>query len=400
MRNRLLYVLAALLLVGLSVFFYFSPKPTTIKGAVVAHSEVAGQWGIRPKGILFSRDIVYVHELPTSLQKEGLSVKCGYKDNIRDVIGMGDWGVVIDASDCRLTDSSNVDTLEDEWRTYTNDILGFSLDIPRKIFPTYCPEQGVTDLLVIESETDSIHFGYRCGENIRVVSGWNIKIFNNIASNQEISSVFREVYYKNCEIDLNFVPDTQGNVEIRAANFEEPVSPDSCFINYATHFKYNPQFKKIATWNIGHEANFWKDNGGVGYDEAMTESFRFLGNLEDQGPHTMTDVANWQTYEYDDAGFSIKYPPGWRIDIDRDGALYVITSLGLEHRQLQISIVDYVAEKQESVLQDILIGGVRPLKVSDREIVVVANGKTYYLYADTFSDQDISSIVQTLTFIK
>ncbi len=100
MKHNFFYSLLFLCVVGMIGVYYFLYTPSVVTGNVVKHSEIVDQWGVQSKGMLFSRDIVYIHDLPTSLQKEGLVVECKYKDNFRDVIGLGDWGVVIDGKNC------------------------------------------------------------------------------------------------------------------------------------------------------------------------------------------------------------------------------------------------------------------------------------------------------------
>jgi hypothetical protein len=49
---------------------------------------------------------------------------------------------------------------------------------------------------------------------------------------------------------------------------------DGCFVNYITHIKYSPERKLVASWDIGQDANFVREEEVL--DIIMTDSFKFI----------------------------------------------------------------------------------------------------------------------------
>jgi hypothetical protein len=279
MNKKLLLGLFFFVLIVSSVFVYlFLPQPKIISGSVVRIGEMysSSEWGITYRRFFFSpKRTVTAAFLPFELQKEGVKVTCPYY--VRDVIGLRDVDIIIDGGACINSAPAQLKVVSDGWREYVNYPFGFSINIPEKVYATYvCRDIEYSNLVILENDT--VGFGISCGNNVVKVPGpsWNIKVFDAVTDNSQISSIFKELYGRDCEIDPNFTPDGNGSFDVTYIEDGKPLDESLCFINYGFRFKYNPELRKVATWTTGQEANFWKDPSDESYDYEMAQSFKFI----------------------------------------------------------------------------------------------------------------------------
>lgn len=286
MDKKILIFIAALVLVLTGVIAYlFIPNPKVITGTVTRIGEPysSTEWGVTYRRLPFlPKHLVTAAFLSPELQQEGLEVTCLYY--VRDVIGTSEGDVVIEGGACRRSVPTEFNDLSDGWREYVNHTLGFSINIPEKVYSSYvCPDTEYSDVVVVEN-TDLVSLGVNCGGNVRLFgNAWTIRVYDFVKDNDTISSIFKKTYGDTCEIDPKFVSDGNGNFDITYLSDGKEPDQTNCWINYASYFKYNPALQKIVTWSIGQESNFWKgdptwisDTESPGYDQEMSKSFRFI----------------------------------------------------------------------------------------------------------------------------
>lgn len=159
---------------------------------------------------------------------------------------------------------NNLKQINDLWYLYTNNELGFSIEIPRTdSLSVYVNENtpviyfNVNDINIKNIE-ESIY------QQIQNTS-WAILIYD-IDNDDDLRFLIQKVYGENCFLGEKILKDNFYNVSITGSN---------CLAHMSNPLiKYSKEFKKAAIWNLGHEPSFWLNNNS--YDYSMINSFKFI----------------------------------------------------------------------------------------------------------------------------
>lgn len=211
---------------------------------------------------------------------------------------------------------SSLIEIDNDWILYKNETLGFSINIPKKVYHNYgaCLNQDdgsyrpKGDMVPVEVFEDnysvfiSTLYFWRLGE-IEDDNGVNRymkceKIENNIdelnnndafeqqkweivtahaENDEEVLQFIKENYGNGCKLKEKTTTGINGvfDVKIDAGSYESMQEAESadCLVNYSYVIKYSPEKKLVVTWKIGQSYNFFKDSSFDSYDEEMIESF-------------------------------------------------------------------------------------------------------------------------------
>lgn len=194
--------------------------------------------------------------------------------------------------------SEPVEILDETWFLYTNDNLGFSIQIPQTSTIRKCKSETSpvevsvmayadnTSAYILNSQSynwETCAEKYNNFSDIKTTHHWKItpKTINN---ETELNQMIKEIYGQGCSLKSLEASQQDGvyDVKLNLSSLDAP-EKESCRVNWASAFKYYPDGKKAVQWNIGQDTNFW--NGNDGYDKEMVDSFRFLtsnNNLSDE----------------------------------------------------------------------------------------------------------------------
>jgi hypothetical protein len=211
--------------------------------------------------------------------------------------------------------------INDEWNTYINHRLGFSMDIPSSMYRSdascywnengdysYRPRGEKVPVVVIEGN-DRVYItskydvvltqatqipaenGYRykyggcewLENNLDLVENrdyssyiWEIAI-RRIESNDDLESLIDD-YYGEC-FSLGEISPLEGRSfsTVKVIGDGKPVEESECLLRGGYVFFYSQEFKIAATWKTGQMAHFSSTgvNEGIN-DETMLASFEFI----------------------------------------------------------------------------------------------------------------------------
>jgi len=219
-----------------------------------------------------------------------------------------------DDSEEEQPEGSEVESLDGTWNLYTNHDLGFSMRIPKKIWhwhgsmctwdgDSYRPKGGIVPTKVFEGdnvyisteyfykmggeEADGFNTNFKtCEKTINSVAQikndddyqqtkWTIYI-RDIENDAELTEFIKERYGMGCQIGDRTLSDQEGVYDVTIEGDGKPMEETECFLNYATRLKTYPEKKKAASWDLGQSVTFVADEMmSVGYDQEMSDSFRF-----------------------------------------------------------------------------------------------------------------------------
>ncbi|MDD5340839.1 MAG: hypothetical protein PHC97_00145 [Patescibacteria group bacterium] len=171
------------------------------------------------------------------------------------------------------------------WQRYVNNKLGFSIDLPEesRTWEWQCKYDGMAEVRV-EEIGNKIAIGHFCNGEFKYWDGiWEISIYQNVETLDQLQNIFKENFYDTCEIE-KLIPRGNDDFDVTYKYDGKDLDESKCYINWAMGFIYNPGVKKVATWNMGMDYSFSKsaellDSTGmtiVGYDPEMEKSFKFI----------------------------------------------------------------------------------------------------------------------------
>jgi|GEM_PF-4283979 hypothetical protein len=245
---------------------------------------------------------------------------CG---NFYGVLVADDWQIVIDGigvipcellndydfpaamtDNCTYVGEDYMDYVNppsDNWLTYENTELGFSINYPKVNYNGYEVKIINADpvIYIVPSERQEEEIEEkRYSESVfdRAFGIPYAILVQEVNNDEELDDFIKQRYGTLCALGEKTESEQSGvyDISIDSSNWI-PGDYNSCFVNYVTKIKYSPSLNKIASWDIGQSDNFSSD-------PEISNSFQFT----DQ--ETSSD---WQTYSNQEWGFSFEYPSDW-----------------------------------------------------------------------------------------
>jgi hypothetical protein len=217
------------------------------------------------------------------------------------------------------TDRNTFTLDEEEWISYTNPELGFSLSVP----VVTASMNGACDWVATEDETsfrlraaavpvdvlpdaeeNTIYIVPRYGHEITVKDpesggftnchvvinslssikesywqgmGWKI-ITREVATTAQLESFIQGMYGESCQLGEMTESTQTGvfDVQIDAGESEDPLAQDGCVVNYSYVLKYSPTKQRVVSFMLGQAPKFFRSYPTNAFDIEMIESFKFL----------------------------------------------------------------------------------------------------------------------------
>ncbi len=233
-----------------------------------------------------------------------------------DVSQLHNWREVA----MELTGEESLREIDDRWLKYTNNKLGFSINVPKKVitsnrcnddiyqsplgFFTYKKGKDIVMKLApfftyepvsdvgCSAVQNSVEFVTNVDDRgFLDDSTWHITIAN-IANDEELNTFANHQYFGgdiDCAVRLleKQIPAPIGNnglilpkhtyhVSVGALPLDKRYNYPICGGGYVSVFLYNKTLKKAVQWSMGHDVSFVGKDNGMGYDMDMVKSFKFL----------------------------------------------------------------------------------------------------------------------------
>jgi len=182
--------------------------------------------------------------------------------------------------------------IDSTWNKYSHPFLGFSIKVPKEVSTTKCKDnlEEINIPMIVLEDDDAAYitkaYSYNwmdCSESKHTLSdlqdskrhAWKISP-QTVNNDTEIDAYIKKHYGSGCSIKEKVASSQAGVFDIKLQN-TGPGFPleESCFINYRTVIKYSPDLNLIAHWSMGQDANWYKDNFTIIFDQEMADSFRF-----------------------------------------------------------------------------------------------------------------------------
>jgi len=190
----------------------------------------------------------------------------------------------------KIISLEDIDVDVSHWKTYRNEEFGFIISYPKEnrdgtriVAVETLNDGNVVYIIPNDDYREKISDTTRSQKSdIEKTLGipWAI-IVRTVDSDKGLESFIRERYGSECKLG-EMKPSAQTGV------YDVSIKPSSdelgigCFINWISVIKYSPQLHKVAAWDIGQDANFYRISGepareqGIGVDLQIANSFRFL----------------------------------------------------------------------------------------------------------------------------
>ena len=208
---------------------------------------------------------------------------------------------------------STTTPIDSTWNLYTNNDLGFSINIPVEAYfyyascgwrdDSYRPGSGMVPVSTFATD-DSVYINqeylYELGGATEVGGITNYSECNRVENSvSRLSSEIRTWNIKTATVDDedalgNYITANFGEGgcslgeqiawEYQDGVYEVRIETDGldpgeslCFINYAVNIFYYPAGSRVITWDLGQDISFPAESSyGTFYDQEMENSFRFL----------------------------------------------------------------------------------------------------------------------------
>jgi hypothetical protein len=206
--------------------------------------------------------------------------------------------------------TSTLDSLDNTWNLYTNNLLGFSIKIPKtaseyggvctngkldtglvpvKTFSddlgTYITfeyfyeyptnnncQKTTTNLNIIDQRANQWKNG--TGNNLIVPGNWHI-ITTKVDNDNDLENFIKTNYGTGCKIGAKSLSPS-GVYDVKILGDGLDLGTTKCPINYIYALKYSPDLHKAATWGIGQAVVFSSSGYKQEYDSDMVNSFKFI----------------------------------------------------------------------------------------------------------------------------
>ena len=205
--------------------------------------------------------------------------------------------------------NNTLTSIDDTWNLYSNNLLGFSIKIPKMSFEyggvcingkldvamvpvtTFDDSQGtyityeyfneypinnvckktINDLNTIQQRANQWKNGN--GNNLIVPSNWHV-VIAKVENDNELEGFIKTNYGSGCKIGTKSLSPT-GTYDVKILGDGLDLSETKCPINFVYALKYSPELHKAATWGVGQEVVFSSANYKQNYDSEMINSFKF-----------------------------------------------------------------------------------------------------------------------------
>lgn len=231
-------------------------------------------------------------------------------------------------NDTKLTllSGSSLKTIDADFWRYTDERLGFAMDIPKSMWyyalaceknedgyyylaegkaPTrvYQDTGAVTiapqySYILQNEEVYMDENGYTlqqyksCQKIDNTISrvndqymGWKI-ISQTVANEDELNAFLRRYYGDSCHVGELTPASQEGVFDVSIGGDGLSLDETHCFINQVVYTKYSPTLQRVITWLAGQEATYWADGpdersaedykGPSNYDQRMVDSVEIL----------------------------------------------------------------------------------------------------------------------------
>ncbi|MFC1662838.1 hypothetical protein ACFL04_01565 [Patescibacteria group bacterium] len=263
--------------------------------------------------VLLSAVIVYQQNVDEQKQVEENINSLPETANTQPVntnISRTDTNTTVNTNTAVTLTGSTTESIDDTWNRYTNNDLGFYLNIPKQAWfgyagcewqtDSYRPTGGMLPVKTFEGD-DSVIIAQESlyelsGETEEADGTHNFSECNLVNNSYErLSSDPPQTWHfktatvtndseLNDFVDTNFGTgvcnvDSQTESDLQAGVFDVAINsggPDSgCFLNYAFVVKYYPDGNIAVTWDLGQASSFATEDFEP-LDPEMTNSFRFI----------------------------------------------------------------------------------------------------------------------------
>jgi hypothetical protein len=156
------------------------------------------------------------------------------------------------------------------WKTYTNETLGFSMNVPTQILSDYLDESSLSTLLIFEDE-NHVYFTSHPLEQTLQDESWDFRVGGGTLNNKDEAVDFLESYYRvdGCEVEFheNEVTGFLALVIFPIDTTLMPDDPASCGISGKVRIFYDEISGKLITYQL-IESFFYIQGGNVS-DESL-----------------------------------------------------------------------------------------------------------------------------------
>jgi hypothetical protein len=173
-----------------------------------------------------------------------------------------------------------ITVIDPAWNLYTNNRLGFSIEIPND--PTIITrEEGNLFFIGYPGELSKVLESFKNGiddhERTEGIT-WAFQVAE-VRSDEDLISFIKNEYGIECTLrEKRERSEQRGTYDVLITNEEGyELGPEGCFVNWVTQMYYSPKLGKLVQWDLGQSVAFIV-NGGMGEaaDGRMRSSFRFI----------------------------------------------------------------------------------------------------------------------------
>ncbi len=204
-----------------------------------------------------------------------------------------------------LTEGEDLTEVDDKWLQYTNEDLGFSINVPKLVMSHgggKCGQLSPLEFFTYQKGVDTVvklapKFIWkndngacrkldntlknvtqkRDGTKWLEDTSWHITVAQ-VNNDIDLDKFVKYQYGKSCAIKEKKESAQSGvhDIIVYDQSGKGMISGD-CALNFQHVMKYSPVSKKAVQWNLGQDVNFvGKGDISMGYDMDMVKSFKFL----------------------------------------------------------------------------------------------------------------------------
>jgi len=183
--------------------------------------------------------------------------------------------------------ASSRTSLDNTWDLYTNNTLGFSIEVPKQNMWTTKKYEAVE---ILESGdivylTDKSSYYYQkiisniasSKTDLQKVYGitWGILV-RTVNSDKELEDLIKAKYGSSCTLGtMTVVAGDPGTYNVAINGDGLGLDKTNCDINFVKAIRYSPTLKKVAIWDLGQAVTFML-NPTTQADTIMSGSFKFI----------------------------------------------------------------------------------------------------------------------------
>lgn len=181
--------------------------------------------------------------------------------------------------------TSTSSAVPEDFKSYSNDNLGFFMNLPMKIGDrpeaAGVLESGSVAFITFNSSSYYAEILKRTkstSTDIEKARGipWAI-VVKAVNSDAELLAFVKKRFGSGCSLGAKEEVASSGTFNVKITGDGKDLATTKCPTNFILIVKYSPNFKKAALWSIGQDYNFPSLIGGKSSpaDQMMADSFKF-----------------------------------------------------------------------------------------------------------------------------